>query len=317
MEVIYQSVFFIAIALLAITVAVFVLAVSLLGRAVRLSVREQMIAEQRRKEDTENEIKKIQAKLEQAKSAKKVEVEDLVKSLRELEVKDRKHRNRLRWIKIKPKLLTANWGALVPGALFLSSALFSGYALYYKDSEPVADTYAFFSIITLFAGILIVGLALKVIEGVAVTSEETSFLREKEMFKASLKEIEEEKKPVLILNFSGTQPPFRMKAGSEMGIEFDIGVTAGNIGRDITIFIYAPPSFKFPKHVRGLPPKGYEKIAEYVCALVDMGNILRGIYKKGRLTLRAPSQPANYTLYYGYLCEGYHSALKNFGVAVE
>lgn len=58
MDSIYQLTFFLAVALLAIVITVFVLAVSLLGRAVKLSVEEQEKAEKDRKKDTENEIKK-------------------------------------------------------------------------------------------------------------------------------------------------------------------------------------------------------------------------------------------------------------------
>ena len=92
MESVYQLIFFLAIALLAIATTVFVLAVSLLGRAVRLSVEEQTEAEERRKKDTENEIKKIQENLDQAKSQGRLNVGDLTKNLNDLERKETKHK---------------------------------------------------------------------------------------------------------------------------------------------------------------------------------------------------------------------------------
>jgi len=102
MSVIYQLTFFLAIALLAIVITVFVLAVSLLGRAVRLSTEEQTKAEEKRKEDTENEIKKMQDKLGQAKAEGHLNIEDLTKSLQDLERKDTKHKLCFKWSSTLP-----------------------------------------------------------------------------------------------------------------------------------------------------------------------------------------------------------------------
>ena len=68
-------------ALLAIVVTLYVLAVSLLGRAITLSVEEQTNAKQKRKEDTENEINRIQRKLDKAKEKGKLDTTELTNSL--------------------------------------------------------------------------------------------------------------------------------------------------------------------------------------------------------------------------------------------
>jgi hypothetical protein len=316
MDSIYQLIFFLAIALLAIVITVFVLAVSLLGRAVKLSTEEQIQAEERRKKDTEDEIKKMQDKLEKAKAAGRVDVKDLTRSLQDLEGRDTRHKWKLRWIKIKPKLLTANWGALIPGALFLIAAIFSGLALNQPGETATASLYMWVSLIALVIGICFVCLTLKVIQGVAITSEETAFVRQKEMFKEALVEFEAERKAELEFTFTDSQPPFHMKPESEIVIKFEISVTRGDIARHTEVFFMAPKGFEFPDSDEALPPRGYEELANYISARIEFKDIPRGIYRKGTVKLKAPSQTNNYPLYYSCLCEGYDGGINKFEIVV-
>jgi len=67
MDTVFEALFFLAVGFIAITVTIYVLAVSLLGRATKLSVQEQTEAEEKGKKETEEEIKTIQNKLDEAK----------------------------------------------------------------------------------------------------------------------------------------------------------------------------------------------------------------------------------------------------------
>ncbi len=102
---------------------------------------------------------------------------------------------------MKPKLLTANWGAIIPGAFFLIAAIFSALTLYNFDeiTKSYPQTTLWLAIVFLVIGILFVCITLKTIEGVAKTSDETSFKREAEAIKAAFKQIEAEKSPLLTL----------------------------------------------------------------------------------------------------------------------
>ena len=51
MDVVFEALFFLAIALIAITITVYVLAVSLLGRAIQISIKEQAEAEEKGKKE--------------------------------------------------------------------------------------------------------------------------------------------------------------------------------------------------------------------------------------------------------------------------
>ena len=100
---IYQILFFLGIGFLAIDVTIFVLAVSLLGRAVKLSVEEQTKLEEKAKADNEVEMEKLQDSLKNCVGTSSLE-NTLKHSLRNLQKKDNKHKRKLIWIKMKPEV---------------------------------------------------------------------------------------------------------------------------------------------------------------------------------------------------------------------
>lgn len=63
---VYQATFFLSIALLAIVITVFVLAVSLLGRAVRISIEEQVQSEQDGLKRSQSEIANLTEQFKRA-----------------------------------------------------------------------------------------------------------------------------------------------------------------------------------------------------------------------------------------------------------
>lgn len=301
---IYQLIFFLAVALLAIVITVFVLAVSLLGRAVRLSAQEQIEAEEKRKKDTENEIKKIQDKLEKAKAAARVDVEDLSRSLRDLESRDTRHKWKLRWIKIKPKLLTASWGALIPGALFLISAIFIALALNLPAGTATASLYMWISLVALGVGICFVCLTLKVIQGVAITSEETAFVRQKDMFKAALLEHEMEKKPEFLLTFVDKQFPLHIHANSETSLLARLNLLKGEFAEGVWVYFGLPPGFDFPgEDASTLPP--YHDYPNYTYMVWGLKDVLRGLDYWKNISIKAPPAPGSFKMIYYTFSRGY------------
>jgi len=298
MGVIYQLIFFLAIALLAIAITVFVLAVSLLGRAIKLSVEEQERAEKDRKKDTENEIKKIQDKLEKAKAEGRFDIADLVESLGRLERKDSAHKWKLRWIKIKPKLLKVSWGVLIPGAFFLTSIIFSALALY-QSGQAFADSpspYMWIALIALGVGICFVCLTLKVIEGVAITSEETAFIRQKDIFKTSLMEFEEEKRPELKVEFKGVSFPIEIKTNSEIKLGVVVRVKKGAFVDGVELHIGFPKGFEFSEKVDTYHSQSFYDNLDYVFGRWRLGTLVPGLRWTAETTIKSPSTPGNYKM---------------------
>jgi ABC-type multidrug transport system fused ATPase/permease subunit len=318
MGTIYQLTFFLALALLAIVITVFVLAVSLLGRAVRIAAEEQEESEKEQKYATEKEIKRIQDQIGEAQKTGQLDIEGLGKTLKGLKGKNRKHEWKLRWIRIKPKLLTASWGALVPGAFFLISVIFSALALYVPDEASTALLYMWIALITMFVGICFVCLTLKVIEGVAITSDETAFVRQKEILTTALREFEEEKKPVLGLQFRGQQPPFHIKLDAETKLEFLLGLIKGDVADNVTANFYLRPGFSFPGIQSIIQAPDHPTLPNFVTARVDYGlPITRGADIINELVIKAPPKAGSFPGYYGVRCRGFAGGLEKFEIIVE
>lgn len=315
---IYQLIFFLAIALLAIVITVFVLAVSLLGRAVKLSAQEQTEAEEKRKKDTEKEIKKIQDKLEKAKAAGRVDVKDLTRSLQDLESRDTRHKWKLRWIKIKPKLLTASWGALIPGALFLISAIFSALAFNLPSGTATVSLYTLISLIALGIGICFVCLTLKVIQGVAITSEETAFVRQKDMYKAALIEFEDERRPRLELEFPKTTFPLKMKTGSEITLRCQLSLSKGLSADAVDIHIGFPKGFQFVDTTNTYTIESYRKDIDFVFKRWTTNTLIQGlVWDIKAIKVKTPSTAGKFEMICSFTCRGSPPEYKRLDVVLE
>ncbi len=317
---VYQSIFFVGIGLLAIVVAVFVLAVSLLGRAIKMSAQEQSKAEEKAKAENEDKIKELQEKLKRAKGKPHIDVQGFEQTLRDLKKKDARYNWNLRIIRNKPKLLTATWGALVPGASFLISIILSVEALYNYDikSMGTASTCMYISLVAIGVGIIFVCLILKVIEGVAITSEETAFSREVQIFKTSMKEFEEERKPKLTLRFYTPSPPFHIKIDSSIKVEFGVSLITGDVAEDVEVGFFVPPGFTLPD-INTVTQEADHSIAPfYITGVVDyMKPISKGMCRTSLLLVKAPHKAGEYSCYYKISCPGYVGEFEKFEIIVE
>lgn len=318
MGAIYQSMFFLAIALLAISITVFVLAVSLLGRAVKLSVEEQERAERDLKEHNEREIENIQTELDQARAkGKQPDEERLGKILKNLKRKRRRHALKLWWIRRKPRFLRANWGALTPGAFFLTAIVLSALALYWVNEVSTASICMWLAVASMFIGICFVCVTLKVIEGVAKTSEETAFVREVEVFKTALRAFEEEKEPRLELEFLSEKPPLHIEPSKEKELEFGLKLTHGRIARKPEVFFLAPKGFDFPGTRTWFQTEDMGIVTGHITASVDFRNCRPAVIYTRTITIKAPDKEDTYSLWYYIKYEDFDSGYKSFEVVVE
>lgn len=168
-------------------------------------------------------------------------------------------------------------------------------------------------LVTLSFGIVFICLTLRVIESVAVTSEEAAFTREVEALKKAMKETEEEKKPKLKVSLNEKMLPISMRPESNKDIEFKLEIGRGDIAKQTGLFVHAPSGFEFlPESVRCTP---YAE--NVVSAFLSGGNVLQGIEKRVKVTIKAPLQPNQYIILYRCICEGFNGEMKSFNVEVK
>ncbi|MFC1992076.1 hypothetical protein ACFLVC_05095 [Chloroflexota bacterium] len=312
----FQITFYLSLALLAILITVFVLAVSLLGRAIRISLDEQKKTEQEQQEQASALYESIEGKLNIAKEeGKGPNIDSLTKSLREAKKQMKKHGRRLIWIRWKPKFLKTSWGIFIPGSFFIASIVFSALSLQFQTSPTMSLSLWILSLITMFSGVALICLILKVIESVAVTSDETSFIRQKEMMVSALTEVEEGKKPSFVLQFGETLP-IDIKSDEVSTIHLYIQLTKGSIARKPKAMFFLPEGFEAPNNKTIVQRDHIPTIGGLLSFDIDFIDCTKAFSPSGQIVLKAPSTKGAYTIFYKVGSEEFDGKLGNFIVNV-
>lgn len=315
----YQATFYLSTVLLAITIAVFVLAVSLLGRAVRISIVEQERNQKEVLSRNRDSMKKLREQFQKAtKGQSQPNINSIQKNINRIIWRQRLSRLKLIWICIKPNFLQVPLGVLLPGSLFIIAIASSNLAIYFESSSHnTALIFWYTSILTMIIGTIVIILTLRVTQSVAITSEETSRVREKEVFISALQEYEESKKPVLLLGFSTEQPPFTLSIDQNKEIEFTIYLSKGDIARKPEVHFFAPLEFEFPGQKSLIQPDTYDTIGGHRSTAVKFIDCKPQTNLRNKLSIKAPSQSGKYVLYYQISCELFVGNKSAFTVIVE
>lgn len=318
MGAIYQLTFFLAVALLAIVITIFVFAVSLVGRAIESASREQQVLLSSQTEAKKKQIKRLQEQLKDAEKTGNLDKGQLNEELTQTQHEIDGYQAQLDHIEKRQSLIRRRGAVVCPGiALFITLALTmiaSGLA----EAQNPPDFTLWLWIVSL--GFLVFGIyrlfiTLGAIEEVTITSQE-AIEKLPEAVKAALKEIEEEKKPVLGLVFLGEQPPFRIKAGTERQIEFAVVLKKGSEARNVVVYFTAPPGFSFPG-MKVTVQSNLSEFPTYIMTGTTMIDIRKGINKENGITIKAPDISKEYMLFARIVCTDFDSESIPIKVVVE
>lgn len=319
MAVVYQLTFFLALGLLAMIGAIFVFAVSQVGRATESASREQQDILIKQKDAKTKQIEKIEQQLAEAKKVGQLDESKLFEQFQETKEEIVGYENELKRIKERIELIRRKGAVIYPGVAFLvvvALTMIASGLFQYQSHLTAALWLWIISIVALVFGIYRIFRTLGAIEQVTVTSQEAT---EKlpEAVKSALRELEAEKKPKLVVSLRETELPLRIVAESQTDIKFVLKIESGDAARDAGIFVHAPSVFEFLPESVQCAPIGKIQDIDHVSAYLEVGNFVRGMRKTKKVTLKAPSQPDNYIIYYRCLCEGYDGALCSLAVVVE
>jgi hypothetical protein len=323
---VFQATTTLAVTLFALVVPVFVLSVSLLGQALEKSRRDRERADQEQKLELDKEISGLKHQLEE----KTLEAD--VKRVSELAARiARLSKRRKRVVRAAGRsfLPLSLWGAVVcPGGAFLVAIVLAnaGAGLYNpgpEDGPLQAGTLLLgTSALVLTYGLYRMVKTLMVVQDVAVVSEETVLRKTVDAFKQAQQELEEARKPILVFNWETAGLPVEVPCGKEQALEYSVGLTRGDVGARASVWFFAPEGFGFPAEKRTVrQPPNLGHISGMITARVpvassDDGQLLPGIWYRGRTTLLAPGQPGRYTLFYQVECVGYAGDQIPFDVIV-
>lgn len=324
MGVVYQLTFFLAVTLLAIVITIFVFAVSLLGRAVEAASREQEKTTREQKDATEREIAEMQKQVSDLMKKKRIgqELRELEKRLKQLRKQDNNFAKKLSRIGRAPELLRVKGGVLPPAISLGIAMILTGLAWYLPNTiqtftVPIPFIIWILGLAAIGYSISCIYRSLRVVESVAITSEEAALMREKEALKMAFKELEEERKPKLELEFYGEKLPLRMKSNSEKEVEVRLSLVQGDEAVDILLYLAAPPGFDFPGEETYTQDADHPTVPNYITANIPSPNIKKGIAQPLKIKIKAPARKDKFDLCHRIVCSGFDSGEKWFSVVVK
>lgn len=316
MGIAYQATFFVALTLLAIVITIFVFAVSLLGRAMEAAAKSEKEKTTERKAKNAEEMATIKEEIEKAEANGQIP-KGLTRKLNKLEKRDKEFEKELAKTRRAPELLTAKGGVAHPVAFLIGALILIGVAWGISEiNSPVPTVLWILGLAAIVYSGVRMYRSLKVVESVAITSEEAALIREKKALKMALREHEEEKKLKLQLEFLGEQPPLHVKAGSTRTIEFYLRIVKGIEATNPKAIFYAPPGFGFPGHETYKQPDASSS-PNYITTEINVEDVHKGLRSGGSFTLKAPTKPNSFTIFYRIIGTGFSSKKLWFQVIVE
>jgi hypothetical protein len=323
MEAFSDALIFASLTLLAIIVAIFVLAASLLGRAIQQAREEQRQASEREREEAEAQtakfrtaIAEVQKKLDKAETSEVIR--SLKKELRQYEkqckASTKKSRKAARRYG-RYRVLTAPQGVLPTSVLVLASLVLAA------AGDAVTADVAGYALLSL-SGSLLIGAcyriyqSLRVVQDVAVTTAEAQFEREAQALQVALERHEEKKLPKLKLSFLEREPPFVFKPGAREVISVRLALEQGHVARRAELWVFAPEGFEFPEGATWHQRDAFTPLPKALTTKFELGDLLPGTGYRQDPSIKTPSTPGTYTCGYSLTCEGFNSGFVAFEVKI-
>lgn len=327
--IISQATFFLCIALLAIVVTIFVFASSLLGRAVEAHRDDQEKLNKEKEELLTRRREDLQSKLQRSVTAE--DISQLKEEIEKLEAEIAKIKKKSENIKKSYEVFEVKGGVFYPALCLLASLVLSGVAWSLAQAWigfnlgssfiPYTPMLWILALLAMGCGIDRLYLSLRKIQEVAVTSDEAALRRTVQAFKTAQTEIEEGKRPKIILDFEGEQPPFSVKTGSTLAMTFSLRLIQGDVARKPEIAFFVPQGFAFLNsiypHTIDPQPSTF-KYPNYLCIFLNPKKDYKsGVNYLGKLDLQTPAQKSDFTLAYRLICESFVGEYKEFKVVLQ
>ncbi len=306
MEAVYQVTIRVALAVLALVVPVFILTVTLLGRAIERARAEREALASQQKAALDKQIEQAKTALEKAKGERgtvpelKADLRGLGRELHKLSQAERQARRRVEW---ESQSLTLKGCVLRPGGLCLISIALTEVAMLLAggraapwlwigwDAAPWVAAVA-----ALSSAIWLLLRSLAVVQEIALTSDEVSLKQMASAVKQALLDAEAARAPEVALEWAHGEPPFEVEAGKELALEFYLSLDQGTEAK-VRPWILVPPEFTY----KGKSRTGAQRAEPYKGhRIIFCGDnertLVPGMRTAYTEAVVAPEKPGDYTL---------------------
>ncbi len=287
----------IAVTFLAVTIPVFIFAVTLLGSAVARAQQEEERRKEEQRKDLDLKIQDLQNKINALKESG--DSSQLEAQLKQFNDAKKKFSKELVDIRRKYSRLEFNQCVTIPGSLFLVSAMLAQTSKLITVSE-VSFIVWLLAAITLGWGLYRLSLSLILVQEISLSSQELQHKKMTEAFKAALHAFEQERQAQLKITIVSPVFPHKCKPDSEIRIQTRTGLTKGRVAHNVEIWFYVPDGFGLVN-----PPenKAWRQASDFVVPNIrtvkfELNSIRFGPYTPNVLVLKAPSIAGKYTLMY-------------------
>ena len=319
MESVYQNTFWFIVALLAVLLPLYVLAVSLLGRAVSIARDQKMNAAAVEKQHAE------ELRVAAAADLEKGETEELLKRLKKAKKNATRASREGKRIEKRFALLRLWHCVGYPGLFLMSAAIMSVLAMALGDNGAASNAgswmpIAFWIVALILTAAAIVRLmrALQVVQEVSLSSDEIALQRSVEALKTALLADEKRRRPEISILWQDMDLPIHVAPQEKFMIEYRITVTKGEVARTTIRTMYIHPSFDFAGSEESiLQSEQHPSMPAYKTAEKRATNYLPGTDWRTSFRVTAAAEVGTYTFYARNCCEGFVGELEPFNVIVE
>ena len=289
MGIVYQLTFFLALGLLGIVIAIFVFAVSQVGKATESASSEQESILASQKSAKINQIKTFEKELEEAKKSGQLDETNLLQKLQETKDEIKSYDTQLINIKNRIDLIKIKGAVLFPGiplALTITLAVIASGFYESKIYLSVALSLWIISLFLLAFSIYRIYLTLGAIEQVTINTKEP-LNKLPDAVKSALISLEQIKKPVVTLTFQDIKFPIMVKQGEKFNIPYYLKLTKGDAANNVMVFFMAPQGFTFLNGEVALPPS--EK-PNYVSVYFPLVALVGVVQQHSVVQIQAPKR---------------------------
>lgn len=292
----------IAIALLAIIIPLFILAISLLGNAIERAKEEKTKAEEQESKDTEARISDIENKIKEAKETG--DTTELETELGKLKRTKKEAEAEIKRIQKKYSLLEFKKCVLYPGGFFILAIILNELAQIYFKFTTV---FWVGSILAIVKGSYRLCRCLILAQKIATTSEEFQTRKLTEAVRKALASHDKAKSVELGIAFKDIEFPYTCKKNTEIKLDLRLWLNQGLVAREMVIWFFIPDGFELisPDEINRWRQPDDFLIPNIRTVKIGVGNLNIGLTYSKSIKIKCPNIPGEYLLMYSLHSEGY------------
>ena len=292
---------FLALSLIAIIIAIYVLSATLLGRAKTLLKTQLGKEDQQHIIDTRKRIESLTLELQKTQPTGTIG-DQLKKQINDLNAKEDEYKSSLRKIERSFRPLALNWGVLFPSSILLLALIFISLAAYGNSVSwtTIAQLIVFIlGILCEFSAIAFIVFSLRLIEKVAVSSDELLLKMTVDAFKIAQKDMRNEETPFVAINITDPTFPLDVQAGSTFSIKGYIELLNGPSANSFYLHCGIPMDFEYD------PPKDFSINTNYNAStpfknkvLLQNLTLVPNNSMGFSVSIKAPTKKQQYKIYF-------------------